>query len=290
MKKILVTGASGQLGQCLKQQLYNAGDISCYFASKEDLDITDNEAVQGFFSEYNFDYCINTAAYTNVEKAESEQKIAFLVNAEGAYNLAKVCKKHNVVLLHLSTDYVFDGTKKTPYLEEDPTNPLNVYGASKLKGEQYISTSCSKHFIIRTSWLYSQYGHNFLNSMLQFANQKKVLTITTQQKGTPTNANDVAQVLVSIIKTGNARYGIYHFSNQGEATWYDFATAIFKATGEIDTVNLAKTKHYPTFAKRPNYSVLDCNKVQVTFNNKCSHWEDSLKDLIQKTNGAKSHL
>ncbi len=290
MKKILVTGASGQLGQCLKQQLYNAGDISCYFASKEDLDITDNEAVQGFFSEYNFDYCINTAAYTNVEKAESEQKMAFLVNAEGAYNLAKVCKKHNVVLLHLSTDYVFDGTKKTPYLEEDPTNPLNVYGASKLKGEQYISTSCSKHFIIRTSWLYSQYGHNFLNSMLQFANQKKVLTITTQQKGTPTNANDVAQVLVSIIKTGNARYGIYHFSNQGEATWYDFATAIFKATGEIDTVNLAKTKHYPTFAKRPNYSVLDCNKVQVTFNNKCSHWEDSLKDLIQKTNGAKSHL
>jgi dTDP-4-dehydrorhamnose reductase len=216
--------------------------------------------------------------------------MAFLVNAEGAYNLAKVCKKHNVVLLHLSTDYVFDGTKKTPYLEEDPTNPLNVYGASKLKGEQYISTSCSKHFIIRTSWLYSQHGNNFLNSMLQFANQKKVLTITTQQKGTPTNANDVAQVLVSIIKTGNARYGIYHFSNQGEATWYDFATAIFKATGEIDTVNLAKTKHYPTFAKRPNYSVLDCNKVQVTFNNKCSHWEDSLKDLIQKTNGAKSHL
>jgi dTDP-4-dehydrorhamnose reductase len=290
MKKILVTGASGQLGQCLKQQLYNAGDISCYFASKEDLDITDNEAVQDFFSEYNFDYCINTAAYTNVEKAESEQKMAFLVNAEGAYNLAKVCKKHNVVLLHLSTDYVFDGTKKTPYLEEDPTNPLNVYGASKLKGEQYIITSCSKHFIIRTSWLYSQHGNNFLNSMLQFANQKKVLTITTQQKGTPTNANDVAQVLVSIIKTGNARYGIYHFSNQGEATWYDFATAIFKATGEIDTVNLAKTKHYPTFAKRPNYSVLDCNKVQVTFNNKCSHWEDSLKDLIQKTNGAKSHL
>jgi dTDP-4-dehydrorhamnose reductase len=290
MKKILVTGASGQLGQCLKQQLYNAGDISCYFASKEDLDITDNEAVQDFFSEYNFDYCINTAAYTNVEKAESEQKMAFLVNAEGAYNLAKVCKKHNVVLLHLSTDYVFDGTKKTPYLEEDPTNPLNVYGASKLKGEQYIITSCSKHFIIRTSWLYSQHGNNFLNSMLQFANQKKVLTITTQQKGTPTNANDLAQVLVSIIKTGNARYGIYHFSNQGEATWYDFATAIFKATGEIDTVNLAKTKHYPTFAKRPNYSVLNCNKVQVTFNNKCSHWEDSLKDLIQKTNGAKSHL
>ena len=126
--------------------------------------------------------------------------------------------------------------------------------------------------------------------MLQFATQKKALTITTQQKGTPTNANDVAQILITIIKTGNTRYGVYHFSNQGEGTWYDFARAIFKATGEIDSVNLAKTKHYPTFAKRPNYSVLNCNKVQVTFNNKCSHWEDSLKDLIQKTNGAKSHL
>ena len=290
MKKILVTGASGQLGQCLRQQLQNPTNISCYFATKEDLDITNNEAVKSFFSEHNFDYCINTAAYTNVEKAESEQKMAFLVNAEGAHNIAKACNEHNVVLLHISTDYVFDGTKKTPYLEEDPTNPLNVYGASKLKGEQYISTSCSKHFIIRTSWLYSLYGHNFLNSMLQFATQKKALTITTQQKGTPTNANDVAQILITIIKTGNTRYGVYHFSNQGEGTWYDFARAIFKATGEIDSVNLAKTKHYPTFAKRPNYSVLNCNKVQVTFNNKCSHWEDSLKDLIQKTNGAKSHL
>ncbi len=290
MKKILVTGASGQLGQCLRQQLQNPTDISCYFATKEDLDITNNEAVKSFFSEYNFDYCINTAAYTNVEKAESEQKMAFLVNAEGAHNIAKACNEHNVVLLHISTDYVFDGTKETPYQEKDPTNPLNVYGASKLKGEQYISTSCSKHFIIRTSWLYSLYGHNFLNSMLQFATQKKALTITTQQKGTPTNANDVAQILITIIKTGNTRYGVYHFSNQGEGTWYDFARAIFKATGEIDSVNLAKTKHYPTFAKRPNYSVLNCNKVQVTFNNKCSHWEDSLKDLIQKTNGAKSHL
>ena len=290
MKKILVTGASGQLGQCLRSQLQNPTDISCYFATKEDLDITNNEAVQDFFSEHNFDYCINTAAYTNVEKAESAQKEAFLVNAEGAHYLAKACNEHNVVLLHISTDYVFDGTKKTPYLEEDPTNPLNVYGASKLKGEQYISTSCSKHFIIRTCWLYSQHGNNFLNSMLQFARQKKALTITTQQTGTPTNANDVAQILITIIKTENTRYGVYHFSNQGEGTWYDFAKAIFKATGEIDRVKLAKTKHYPTFAKRPNYSVLNCNKFINTFGDNYSHWEDSLKDLIHKTSGAKSHL
>ena len=280
MINLLVTGSSGQLGQCLKQQLQNTGDISCYFATREDLDITNSDEVQRFFSEHNFDYCINTAAYTNVEKAESEQKEAFLINAEGAYSLAKACKKHNVVLLHISTDYVFDGMAKTPYQEQDPTNPLNVYGASKLKGEQHIGDTWNKHFIIRTSWLYSQYGHNFLNSMLQFAKQKKALTITTQQKGTPTNANDLAQVLVTIIKTGNARYGVYHFSNQGEATWYDFAEAIFKATGEIDTVNLAKTEHYATFAKRPSYSVLNCNKLKDTLGITYRNWEDSLKQII----------
>ena len=280
MKKILVTGSNGQLGQCLKQQLQNTGDISCYFATREDLDITNNDVVHQFFGEHNFDYCINTAAYTNVEKAESEQKEAFLINAEGAYNLVKACKKYNVVLLHISTDYVFDGMAKTPYQEQDPTNPLNVYGASKLKGEQHIGDTWNKHFIIRTSWLYSQYGHNFLNSMLEFAKQKKALAITTQQTGTPTNANDLAQVLVTIIKTGNARYGVYHFSNQGEATWYDFATAIFKATGEIDTVNLAKTEHYATFAKRPVYSVLNCNKLKVTLGTQYKNWEDSLKQII----------
>ena len=290
MKKILVTGSNGQLGQCLKQQLQNTGDVSCYFATREDLDITNNDVVHQFFGEHNFDYCINTAAYTNVEKAESEQKEAFLINAEGAYNLVKACKKYNVVLLHISTDYVFDGMAKTPYQEQDPTNPLNVYGASKLKGEQHIGDTWNKHFIIRTSWLYSQYGHNFLNSMLEFAEQKKALAITTQQTGTPTNANDLAQVLVTIIKTRNTRYGVYHFSNQGEATWYDFATAIFKATGEIDTVNLAKTEHYATFAKRPVYSVLNCNKLKVTLGTQYKNWEDSLIHLIQKTRSANSLL
>jgi len=280
MINLLVTGSSGQLGQCLKQLLLSATDISCYFAAREDLDITNSDELQRFFSDHNFDYCINTAAYTNVEKAESEQKEAFLINAEGAYSLAKACKKHNVVLLHISTDYVFDGMAKTPYQEQDPTNPLNVYGASKLKGEQHIVDTWKKHFIIRTSWLYSQYGQNFLNSMLQFAKQKKALTITTQQKGTPTNANDLAQMLVTIIKTGNARYGVYHFSNQGEATWYDFAKAIFKATGEIDTVNLAKTEHYATFAKRPSYSVLNCNKLKDTLGITYRNWEDSLKQII----------
>ena len=290
MINLLVTGSSGQLGQCLKQLLLSATDISCYFAAREDLDITNSDELQRFFSDHNFDYCINTAAYTNVEKAESEQKEAFLINAEGAYSLAKACKKHNVVLLHISTDYVFDGMAKTPYQEQDPTNPLNVYGASKLKGEQHIGNTWNKHFIIRTSWLYSQYGHNFLNSMLEFAKQKKTLAITTQQTGTPTNANDLAQVLVTIIKTGNARYGVYHFSNQGEATWYDFAEAIFKATGEIDTVNLAKTEHYATFAKRPVYSVLNCNKLKVALGTQYKSWEDSLIHLTQKTRSANSLL
>jgi dTDP-4-dehydrorhamnose reductase len=288
MKKILVTGSNGQLGQCFKQQLHNATDISCCFATREDLDITNNDIVHRFFSENNFDYCVNTAAYTNVEKAEGEQEEAFLINAEGAYNVAKACKEHNVVLLHISTDYVFDGTKKKPYIETDDTQPINVYGASKLKGEQYIGDTWNKHFIIRTSWLYSQYGHNFLNSMLEFAKQKKALTITTQQRGTPTNANDLAQVLLTIIKTGNAHYGIYHFSNLGEGTWYDFAKAIFKATGEIDTVSIAKTEHYATFAKRPAHSVMNCTKLKINLGIHFRNWEDSLKELIQKTRSTKS--
>jgi dTDP-4-dehydrorhamnose reductase len=281
MKKILVTGSNGQLGQCFKQQLHNATDISCCFATREDLDITNNDIVHRFFSENNFDYCVNTAAYTNVEKAEGEQEEAFLINAEGAYNVAKACKEHNVVLLHISTDYVFDGTKKKPYIETDDTQPINVYGASKLQGEHYVQDIWSKHFIIRTSWLYSEYGHNFLNSMLRFAKERKAIKITTEQTGAPTNANDLAMVLLKIITEESTMFGVYHFSNQGEATWYDFAEAIFEITGEIDAVNLAKTDHYSTFAKRPTNSILDCTKITKNLEVQTEHWKTSLKELIK---------
>lgn len=280
MINLLVTGSNGQLGQCLREQLNRSAGITCYFATREDLDITNTVLIQKFFAENNFDYCVNAAAYTNVEKAESEEKLAFLINAEGARNISKACKENDVVLLHISTDYVFDGTKKTPYIETDNTRPINVYGASKLKGEQHIRALWNKHFIIRTSWLYSQYGHNFLNSMLRFAKEEKALTITTQQTGTPTSANDLASALITIIETRSSRYGLYHFSNQGAGTWYDFAKAIFEATAEIDTVRLAKTEHYATFAKRPAYSVMDCMKLKTNLGIGLTDWKVSLKKVI----------
>lgn len=281
MIKVLVTGANGQLGLCLRDQIQNSPDTVCVFASRKTLDITNTAQIETLFIENNFDYCINTAAYTNVDKAESEQQTVFLINAEGAANISEACKKYQVTLIHISTDYVFDGSKKSPYLETDITNPINVYGASKLKGEQHIKETLDKHFILRTSWLYSQYGHNFFNSMLRFAKEKKELTITTEQTGTPTNANDLAKAIVDIIVAKNTRYGTYHYSNSGEATWYNFAKAIFEITGEIDNLSLAKTDHYPTFAKRPLYSVMDCAKIITNTSVTLTDWKISLEKLIK---------
>ena len=282
MIKVLVTGAKGQLGLCLRDQIQNSPDIACVFASRETLDITNMAQIETLFTKNNFDYCINTAAYTNVDKAESEQQRSFLINADGAANISEACKKHQVTHIHISTDYVFDGTKKSPYVETDPTNPINVYGASKLKGEQHVREVVATHFILRTSWLYSQYGHNFFNSMLRFAKEKKKLTITTEQMGTPTNANDLAKAIVGIIVSKNTSYGTYHFSNRGAATWYDFAKAIFEITGEIDHLSLAKTDHYPTFAERPEYSVMDCTKVTTNTPVAITDWRTSLKNLIER--------
>jgi dTDP-4-dehydrorhamnose reductase len=280
MINVLVTGANGQLAQCIREQLKNNSSIKGYFATKEALDISNKDALQTFFDGTSFDYCINTAAYTDVEKAENEPERAFLINEEGARNISEVCKQKNIVLVHISTDYVFDGTKGSPYVETDKTHPLNVYGASKLAGEMAIQENWNKHFIIRTSWLYSQYGHNFLNSMLRFAKEGKALTITTEQTGTPTNANDLARAILHIICTKNTQYGLYHYSNIGAATWYDFAQAIFEISQEIASVKLAKTDHYPTFAKRPAYSVMNCNKLFLTIGIKGVNWRESLKEII----------
>lgn len=284
MSKVLVTGANGQLGKCLKDASKLYGEHTFVFADREILDITDKASIQRVFGENTFQYCINTAAYTNVEKAESEEDKAFLVNAEGARNLAEVCSEKGVTLLQVSTDYVFDGTKRTPYLETDETNPINVYGASKLKGELWIRELCTRHFIIRTSWLYSQYGHNFYNSMLRFANEGRDLSITTEQLGTPTNANDLAEALLNIVASNSEAYGIYHYSNEGSGTWYDFAKAIFEYTGKLDAVNLEKTDHYRTFAARPDYSVLGKKKYKSTFGKEPEDWKNSLEKLIANIN------
>ena len=284
MKKVLITGAKGQLGCCLKAASKNYPDIDFSFVDKEILDITTPKAVSTFFEEHTFDFCINAAAYTQVDKAESDEEQAFLVNAEGVKNLSIACKKHKVTLLHISTDYVFDGKKETPYLETDKTNPINIYGASKLKGEEYIKEICDKYYIIRTSWLYSQYGHNFLKSILKFSKEKDTLTITTEQTGSPTNANDLADVLLKLIHLDMKDYGIYHFSNDGEATWYDFAKAIIEFSGLSNKVSVVETDYYPTFAKRPTYSILETSKTKNALSVKILPWKKSLKILINNLN------
>jgi dTDP-4-dehydrorhamnose reductase len=232
-----------------------------------------------FFSKNSFTHCINTAAYTNVENAESEPEKAFAINAEAVKNVAISSKENDVVLLHISTDYVFDGKKQTPYLETDPTNPINVYGASKLKGEKYIEEICTKYFIFRTSWLYSQYGHNFLKTILRYAEEGKPLTITTEQTGTPTNANDLAKALLQVIAQDSKDYGVYHYSNCGETTWFGFAEAILQQTEKLKDANLAKTNHYRTFAARPAYSVLDNFYSKNKLLLKTKNWKFSLKEL-----------
>jgi dTDP-4-dehydrorhamnose reductase len=283
MKKILVTGANGQLGKCIKDAAADFPDFEFVFVSKEELDIGKVALVADFFRKNNFTHCINTAAYTNVEQAESEKEKAFAINAEAVKNLASTCKENGVVLLHVSTDYVFDGKKKSPYSETDLTNPINVYGASKLKGENYIQDICEKFFIFRTSWLYSQYGHNFLKTILKFAEAGKPLTITTEQTGAPTNANDLAEALLQIIAQDSTEYGVYNYSNSGQTTWFGFAEAILVHTGKLKDTNLGKTNHYRTFAARPEYSVLDNTKAQNKLKLKYIDWKESLQSVLKKT-------
>ncbi|MBO2543522.1 dTDP-4-dehydrorhamnose reductase [Salegentibacter sp. BDJ18] len=280
MKNILVTGANGQLGACFKKISGNYPDFNFVFKSSSEADITNKSKLQKLFAEGNFDWVINCAAYTNVEKAESEEEKAFKINAEAAKHLAELCNENQAKLVHFSTDYVFDGKAEKPYIETDKTNPINVYGASKLKGEQLIAEVLKEHFILRTSWLYSEFGHNFYKTILRKIDEKAELNITTSQTGTPTNANDLAKFVLEIIASENKDFGLYHFSNIGEATWYSFAKAILEFTGNSEEIRLNESNNFKTIATRPEYSVLDKTKVQEKFHKKIPEWKMSLKSLI----------
>ncbi len=279
MKTVLVTGASGQLGKCLQKLAENQQEIDWLFMDSSEIDITSSCDLEMCFSSKQIDYCINCAAYTNVEKAESEKEKAFNINAEAVKNLAEICRKHKTVFIHISTDYVFDGTSNKPYIEDDDTNPINVYGASKLMGEQYIQTTIGYHFIFRTSWLYSEFGHNFYKTITNKAAENASLNITTTQKGTPTNANHLAELIVKIIKEDNTNYGLYHFSNDGETTWHGFAKEILKVSNKCDEVSLKEDNSYKTIAKRPEYSVLDKAKLKTTFGIEVAPWQDAVLEL-----------
>jgi dTDP-4-dehydrorhamnose reductase len=205
---VLVTGASGQLGQALQALAPQYAAIQFYFAGSAEADVTSKESLEAIFNKVKPHFCINAAAYTAVDKAESEKDKAYAINVTGAKNLAEVCKEHNTVLLHISTDFVFDGSKASPYTEDDATNPQGIYGATNLEGEQQVQSVLKEYYIIRTSWVYSQYGNNFLKTMLRLAAERDALSVVNDQTGTPTNANDLAKALVTIIEGGKQAYGI----------------------------------------------------------------------------------
>jgi len=226
--KILVTGSNGQLGQCLQKHAKSLSSFDFKFETLDSLNLTQEERLNLYFEKHQPDFCVNCAAYTNVEAAEDSENLAFQVNAEAVHNLAKLCEKFKTKLIHISTDYVFDGLKNRPYQESDKENPINVYGASKFQGETHISSTMDTYFMLRTSWLYSEFGHNFFNTILKKAAGLHPLNITTEQIGTPTNANDLAKFILHLIQTDSTDYGLYHYSNNGEATWYDFARLILE--------------------------------------------------------------
>lgn len=283
MKKVLVTGANGQLGQCFQKHSKNYPEIEFLFCTSHELDITSEEALSEYFQNKNIDYCINTAAYTNVEQAENEKEKAFLVNAEGAKNVAEICKKYEVLLFHFSTDYVFNGNSSRPYTETDEVDPINVYGASKLKGEEEIQSVFEDYFILRTSWLYSEFGHNFFRTILRKADENATLNITNSQIGTPTNANDLASYVIKMITSESKAHGVYHFSNDGQGTWYDFAVEILNYSGKMDQVTLNKTGFFKTLAERPEYSVLSKEKITSKFG-PVEDWKKSLFNLSNEIN------
>jgi len=273
---VLVTGANGQLGQALQAIAPDYNEVSFYFAGSGEADITDKETLEAIFARLKPAFCINAAAYTAVDKAESEPEIAHAVNVTGARNLAEVCKANHTTLIHISTDFVFDGQKNSPYTEEDPTNPTGVYGLTKRQGEIEIENILPEHFIVRTSWLYSEYGNNFMKTMIRLAGERDAISVVNDQKGTPTNANDLAEALVSIILSGVRNYGIYHYSNEGVATWYDFAKKIFGIQKIAIDLRPIPTSAYPTPAKRPEYSVLDKGKIKKVFGLDIKAWEEAI--------------
>ena len=278
MKRVLVTGANGQLGKSIHRVAPDYPELKFVFTDVVELDITNNEEVNTFFESNAFDYCINCAAYTAVDKAEKEVEKAYLINATAVKNLAEGCQTTGTVLIHISTDFVFDGTKRTPYTEEDTPNPLSVYGKSKLKGEEYIQEICERHFIVRTSWLYSEYGNNFVKTMLRLAETRKQISVVNDQIGSPTYAGDLAEFSLKVISSGSTAYGLYHYSNLGAISWYDFAVEIFKQHKKEVRVVPIPTSSYPTAAKRPPFSVLDLQRGNKKMKSQIYFWDIRLSE------------
>lgn len=285
-QQILVTGANGQLGSELKQ-LADAYPADFHFIDREELDLTNLDAVSNFFQQQHYDIIINCAAHTAVDKAESEQQLADVLNHQVVAKLAEIAKQQNSTLIHISTDYVFNGMAYRPYQEDHPVDPVNTYGKTKFLGEQAILRQKPNSIIIRTSWVYSSFGANFVKTMLKLAQQRDELGIIADQIGTPTYAADLAQAILALLQHKDfaqkaSQQEIYHFSNEGVCSWYDFAKAIFQISQVDCQVNAITTEDYPTAAKRPFYSVMSKQKIKQDFAIQIPYWRDALQSCLQK--------
>jgi dTDP-4-dehydrorhamnose reductase len=289
MANILVTGANGQLGSELRV-LSNDLDHQLYFTDIEELDLRDIDQIRKFFKGRKIDICINCAAYTAVDKAETDINNAIAINVTAVRNLAEICALYETLLIHISTDFVFDGSNNKPYLETDRAKPINVYGQSKYEGENQALKENDATIIIRTSWMYSTFGTNFVKSILKAGKDKGDLNIIFDQIGTPTYAADLAEAVLQIIekvlrkgKSDLSGYlGVFHYSNEGTTSWYDFAVEIFKLAGIDCRIKPIHTFEYPTASKRPYYSVLDKTKIKSTFGLTIPYWRESLKVCMKK--------
>lgn len=282
-KRVLVTGANGQLGSEIKE-LSPQSKTRFIFTDVATLDITKKEDIIRFIVKNSIDIIVNCAAYTNVDKAEEEQELADVINRQAVQNLAEVCEENAIALIHISTDYVFGGTKNTPYKETDKTSPLGVYGKTKFEGEKVVLGSAINYLILRTSWLYSSYGNNFVKTIKRLSTEKDELRVVFDQVGTPTYAKDLANFIIHIIDHNllQNRGGVYHFSNEGVCSWYDFAREIVCLSDSQCKVIPCHSDEYVTKVTRPNYSVLDKTKLRNDFNYQIPYWRDALKKCITK--------
>ena len=287
---MLITGANGQLGREITDASQAKG-CRIQAPPEDDLDITDVDRIAHMLVQLQPDLVVNTAAYTQVDRAEAEESLAFEVNKTGCGNLARMCARHRIPLVHISTDYVFDGRKTTPYVETDPIAPLGVYGRSKAEGESEIRSNLKEHVIIRTSWLYGFHGHNFVKTMLNLATSKKVVRVVADQYGSPTNAADLARAILTIggqlHKGAKNRWGTYHYCGQGVITWHTFAEKIMELIHQIGGKPTARvvpvtTAEYPTPTKRPAYSALDCSRINRQFKISPQPWQKSLETTIRR--------
>ncbi len=279
--KILVTGCYGQLGNSLRIELENDPEIEAMYTDYDTLDITDRDAVGRCLAENKFDFVVNCAAYTAVDRAETDDLKAAALNTGAVGNLGEAAARNGTKVIHISTDYVFSGLGCLPYDEKDEPYPQGIYGRTKLEGEGLLSSFCQDAMIIRTAWLYSQFGKNFVKTMMQLADTHDRLTVVCDQIGTPTFAGDLAKAIHTILRHDRWVPGIYHFTDEGVASWYDFSKAIFELAGKNVEVTPVPSSEYPTPAKRPFYSVLSKNKIKKTFGMEIPYWRDSLKRCLE---------